>query len=679
MGVSLVHFFPSDLQLTSGLGEATEKIIRRLRPANMDASHRTECLDGTRMDVLDSIMNWVMHSSSPDQNVLCLHGVAGSGKSTIATSIANRLRQRGLLGAFLFFERDVLDRNDPLLVIRTIAYQIGTHHQQSGAAMASVIEKHPSVCQFPLSSQFQQLLADILPTTPSSPTPASPKKSLRSKFRKLLYQRTKEEPSTRQHTFLVIVIDALDECGTPIKRELLLRTLAELTRGISFLRFIITSRPESDIRSLFSSRPHILLQELDISSEHTTRDILNYLRDRMALVQRRTSYLNSQTGWPGEDKLQSLVTRASGLFIWATTVATFIVNGFDPNAQLDIILGGTPNTQSESALDELYQTALIFAGDWTDMNFVREFRSVIGIVLVAQCPLAGRTIDKLRGQAAFQLPCTHIISRLACLVHQQPARLLHPSFADFLFTRSRCGKEYWLFDHDTLHRTLAIQSIGHLQRVLTTNICNLTLSPDSVTIGLPEDVEYACLYWIEHICRVDGADSAVLRLLEVFLFKHLLHWMEAMSFLKMTRHSIGLLQKLDSWLAVRQYALAREFPLIWFFSSKSQMWNPKLGDWSTMVFDLFNATPNLSKHTHCMYMRQRYLLHLQILFCTRYFMILWYTLNAGVSWNSPGLRCYRCCLATAAMRLLLHALLMALESFLDHTTRLFECGTLPRG
>lgn len=148
--MSLAVFLRRDSKLTRGF-EATERILRRLRPANMDASHRTECLEDTRTDILESIMNWVMHTNG-DQNVLCLQGVAGSGKSTIATTIADQLRQQGLLGAFVLFERDVAHRNDPLLVVRTIAYQIGLHHEKIGAAISSVIEKYPSLCEFSLPS-----------------------------------------------------------------------------------------------------------------------------------------------------------------------------------------------------------------------------------------------------------------------------------------------------------------------------------------------------------------------------------------------------------------------------------------------------------------------------------------------------------------------------------------------
>lgn len=150
----------------------------------------------------------------------------------------------------------------------------------------------------------------------------------------------------------------------------------------------------------------------------------------------------------------------------------------------------------------------------------------------------------------------HVLSHLGCLMQQRPAVcLLHPSFADFLFTRSRCDRAHWLFYQPSLHHYIAVRCINHLNDELKENIWNMIISPDAVNMTLPEDLEYACLYWIEHNCRVKGADSGILQSLEIFLFKHLWHWLEAMSILRATREVIGLLRKLASCL--RSWLLQR--------------------------------------------------------------------------------------------------------------------------
>jgi adenylylsulfate kinase-like enzyme len=82
----------------------------------MDASDRSECLPETRIDLIRLIEDWT-EDTSVQQSIFWLQGLAGAGKSTLSTTLANRLRTAGRLGAFLFFDRDVIRRNDPKLVI----------------------------------------------------------------------------------------------------------------------------------------------------------------------------------------------------------------------------------------------------------------------------------------------------------------------------------------------------------------------------------------------------------------------------------------------------------------------------------------------------------------------------------------------------------------------------------
>ena len=87
----------------------------------MDASSRPKCLPGTRKEYLDKIMEWVLSDTEP--NVLWLHGVAGSGKSTISMSIAEECFSTCRRGAHLFFTRG---KSNPGEVIRTIAFQLAS-------------------------------------------------------------------------------------------------------------------------------------------------------------------------------------------------------------------------------------------------------------------------------------------------------------------------------------------------------------------------------------------------------------------------------------------------------------------------------------------------------------------------------------------------------------------------
>ena len=69
---------------------------------------RKSCLKGTRAAVLNAIELWARDfGKSP---VYWLNGLAGTGKSTIAKTIADRLFADGRLGASFFCSRDFEDR-----------------------------------------------------------------------------------------------------------------------------------------------------------------------------------------------------------------------------------------------------------------------------------------------------------------------------------------------------------------------------------------------------------------------------------------------------------------------------------------------------------------------------------------------------------------------------------------
>lgn len=486
----------------------------------MDQYGRPECLPGTRVDVLNFITTWATNSGS-EHNALWLHGVAGSGKSTLSTTVANLFDDTNRLGAFIFFNRNVDERSNPAIVIRTLAHKLGCFDGRIGDALASVIEHNSAIVEGPLNVQFKKLLLEPL-----------------RKLENLHF----EGP-------IVVVFDAFDECGGIKERKLLLKVLAEESAKLPrFLRIIITSRSEHDIRHFFESRGHILSYRLNINSELVRKDIESFLRHRMAEIRSENSTLLS-VDWPGESRLCTLAERASGLFVWASTACNFI-DAYDPEQRLSIVLQADIGSDAESALDSLYVTALRSAGHWEDPGFGADFRAIVGTLLVVRNPLSLAALNKLLSIGG-QRPPSHAISRLGCVLYSNAIiRILHPSFADFLSNQIRCQCDTWFIDMTSHNLRVARFCLDRMDSYLRYNVCNLELSTTADTT-LPEDVAYVCDFWVEHICIIEDAASIADRL-ETFLFKHLMHWFEAMSILKRSRKTIDLMRRLRGWHAVRQ-------------------------------------------------------------------------------------------------------------------------------
>ena len=97
---------------------------KKLNPPEFSGNNRPLCLEGTRLQTLQSIDEWVNAEGYP--NVLLLIGGAGTGKSTIATTVAGRYQRRSQLGCHIFFLRG---SSDPGNVIESIAYSLAVYSQ----------------------------------------------------------------------------------------------------------------------------------------------------------------------------------------------------------------------------------------------------------------------------------------------------------------------------------------------------------------------------------------------------------------------------------------------------------------------------------------------------------------------------------------------------------------------
>ena len=98
------------------------------------------CLEGTRVEIIDQIMTWARSTSLDDPKVFWFTGPAGSGKTTIAHSIAQHLYDAGMLGSAFFFKRDKAEQADPAKVITTLAHDMASHHLGFKVALGKVLK-----------------------------------------------------------------------------------------------------------------------------------------------------------------------------------------------------------------------------------------------------------------------------------------------------------------------------------------------------------------------------------------------------------------------------------------------------------------------------------------------------------------------------------------------------------
>ncbi|KAG8792415.1 hypothetical protein FRC12_006188 [Ceratobasidium sp. 428] len=366
---------------------------------------------------------------------------------------------------------------------------------------------------------------------------------LGSKHIQPLYESLVSKPlqnmvgAKRPTSTLVIVVDALDECGDTLTRTQLLACLRGMSELEPWLRLIVTSRPDSDIREFFGYTG---------ADWYTEYNVLNYdaLADVRVLIESRLSELAKADDWL-PDAIEQLSLRSNGLFIWAQTACRFILGGFDQHKRLGQILAGTHIRDSSSDLDILYTTALrTSALDGADDNMEYTMKC-LGVVVVTatRTPLSFSSLARLLGRLIPHKVLDRVLHSLSSVLyvdHKQDGviRVSHPSFMDYITDPSR-SKELCV-DLEEQNTLLAELCFEVMKKELKFNICALETScllnsdvpnlDERVRGAIHPHLSYSCLYWSSHVA--DAQKSALGDCLRYFLLgEQLLYWIEALSLL----------------------------------------------------------------------------------------------------------------------------------------------------
>ncbi|KAF2621166.1 hypothetical protein BU25DRAFT_404915 [Macroventuria anomochaeta] len=496
--------------------------------------HEPACLPNTRIDLLREIYSWA--DGSDERCIFWLSGLAGTGKSTIARTVARSYFDERRLAASFFFSRGGGDVGHAGRFVTSIAVQLAHSVPAARQHICDAVAERSDIVGQSLRDQWQHLVYRPL-----------------SKLR---------EPGP-----YVVVVDALDECDSDSNIRIIVQLLAEARSltGVR-LRVLLTSRPEEPIRHGFgqmadAEHKNVVLH--NISPSIVDHDIGLFLEDKLQSIGRERCL---RAGWPGAETIIQLVQSASGLFIWAATACRFIREGKRFAAKrLETILCNDGNTVAapEKHLNQIYVTVLnsSLSADFTDEErgeHCRMLRYIVGSVVVLFSPLSAWCLSALLHVAYEDVSQT--LEDLHAILNipedtTQPLRLHHPSFRDFLLDKKRCGDDSFWVDERSTHGKLASRCLELMSAPngLRQDMCSLLepgtlrskVEEERVTSNLPPELQYACRYWVEHLkrsqCSIADGDAV-----HIFLRMHLLHWLEAMSLVGETGQCVHLLARLQA-------------------------------------------------------------------------------------------------------------------------------------
>jgi hypothetical protein len=518
-------------------------------------------LEGTRLDILNRIYRWIDMEDSQIQDrvdadrylgdagltdattdnsrLFWINGSAGTGKTTIAFTVAEACRKRGILGASFFCSRDDAGCSNASLIVSTIAFQLGQLIPSFNTAVTRALKSNPDIGYSSVPYQLEELIVKPLVLVRQSFPPC------------------------------VIVLDALDECKDSGATSIILSSLSHHVGKLSPLRILLTSRPERHITKAFKSvdlstvSRRFILHEIPLGV--VQNDIKQYLATNFASI--RDSY-DLESSWPSEADIQTLTHLSFGLFIFAATSLKYIDDPYygDPRGQLaDLLHNSSAVAESWSSphwrLDQLYTQVLTHSLPDMSPRLEGRLRMVLGTIVLLQNLLSPLALEALLGLRPNTVRQTLVSLHSLVIVPEddnQVIRLIHPSFFDFIMDPTRCPNPKFVVNAKTQHTLIAFACLG-IMKNLRRDICGIKYPcilnneindlRTRIEQHIPSHIQYACRHWAFHFAHAMVSDI-ILDAVEEFSSTYLLYWIEVCSLLGELRSGILALDAAQQALVV---------------------------------------------------------------------------------------------------------------------------------
>lgn len=498
--------------------------------------HQPICLDGTRQEVLEHINQWATDPAR--ERIYWLQGKAGTGKSTIARTVARELAAHNRLAASFFFKRGGGDRGIARRLFTTIAAQLAQQLPTIAGHVRAAIEATPDIAGKALGVQFEKLILQPLEAVQCDPP-----------------------------MVMTVVIDALDECDGDQDIKVIIYQLSRENRLTQApVRFFVTSRFEPPIKLGFQDihGKYVELPLHEIPKAEIERDIAAYIKSRVEQIR---CQFGLPSGWPLQDQVQSLITMAVPLFIVAATACRFIEDERrrgGPKERLEIFLQCRTGSSSFNATYRPILDQMLGLDELGEEELIEDFKQVVGSIITLAAPLSATALERLLQRSAEDL--TRLLGFLHSVLdipskRSSPIRLFHQSFRDYLIDPKGGVNEFFVDERDT-HEMLASRCLQLLRKRgnLKGDITGLRqpgklrrqIEQRTIDRCLPSEVQYACQYWVYHMrlskARLfDGHEAFQ------FLQEHFLHWLEALSLIGRISDSIRLISELQSLADVSEF------------------------------------------------------------------------------------------------------------------------------
>ncbi|KIL85433.1 nacht and wd40 domain protein [Fusarium avenaceum] len=333
------------------------------------------------------------------------------------------------------------------------------------------------------------------------------------------------------------IVDAIDECDMEtMSLKILFELIKESLEASVNVNWLVSSRPEDAAKARNWGIPNA---PIDLDAHTLQAPVAAYIAHKLQTLEGQPGYTELRL----KEISDEIHQRASNVFLWVSVVlrALHSQSGWTAMKTLKTF---------PSELSDLFDSMMTRLERGTDdLGFCQ---SVLANVFLAYSPL---TLKELTVLADFE--STDMTRYMVTLcssfltIDGETVSLLHESVREYLESNyeRKLGQGQVVQGHATIYRR-SIHAMSQLKENMygTTDLgYNPCSSPPCHVNQLP-CITYACLFWIDHLCKSQRRDLeeelADNGTVICFLRMRLLHWLEALSLIGRSYDSLGMLQRL---------------------------------------------------------------------------------------------------------------------------------------
>jgi hypothetical protein len=526
-----------DADIAPVYGEGEEEAFRRLHDEirklkdclrdlrSSDPRDDKKRIEDTKGGLLADSYRWVLDNPAfqqwqqdPHSRLLWVKGDPGKGKTMLLCGIINELQSsvpQSALLSYFFCQATDARINSATAVLRGLLHMLVTQ-QPSLASHVRKKHDHAGKALFEDANAWV-VLAEI-------------------------FEAVLQDPSLRM---TYIIVDALDECVIDLPK--LLEFVAKQSSASSRVKWIVSSRNWPDIEAQLERAGHKVKLSLELNAQSIAAAV-------GVFIQRKVDQLAQEKRYKIEVRhavLQHLKSNASDTFLWVALVyqdlkTTPKWNVLKKLAQfppgLDALYKRMMDQISESdsaeiCLQVLASTAILY----------RPVALPELVALVEQL----EDLDDLESVREIIGFCRSFLT-----LREDTVYFVHQSAKDFLFAKAY--SEAFPAGSEAVHRTIFLRSLAILSRTLHRDMYSLEGPGYPIeNVKLPEAdplavSRYPCIYWIDHLCDLEPKSLAssvgslqAADVVDKFLRKKYLYWLEGLSLCKSVGKGIALMEKLQ--------------------------------------------------------------------------------------------------------------------------------------